>query len=232
MLAEFWLHHAKRGFHPQDCQHIDADQMLRWSTEEALSHRHTFDKEEHLHKLLHADLYPHPFIGSLSRATVFILYGNPGFGVSDYLDEHQNPSHEAACLRNLSGESDDFFVLGGQSKATGAYEYWHGVFKTSISALAQRLSIPISEAIQIFTRNVCILEATAYHSKKSPGRRFNGLPSSQVARRFVHAHLLPRAKLGDILIFVWRQASFWGSRSAEFGRYRPPSQSGAGQVPV
>ena len=227
MLIKFWSDHATYGFHPDDIPYIPNDLILDWSIDDALAHRDAFEnnlklfkkdpklykKNAKLHRMLHVNLFPYPFVGNIEHASVVILFGNPGFAPTDYLDEHCNPTHMQACIDNISGRAKSFFVLERDSKGTGGYDYWRPRFKTLVGELANELSIKRNEAFRIATRNIALIEAGAYHSKSNPGQWLDNLPSSQIAREFVHQKLLPRAREREILIFVWRRASHWDIQS-------------------
>lgn len=210
MLIDFWSNHATYGFHPDDIPYISNNHILNWSVDEALAHKDSFDKDSALHKLLHVNLFPWPFVGDIEHASVVILYGNPGVEPANYLEEHSNTTHIQACIKNLSGRAKSFFVLESDSKGTGGHRYWLPRFNRLVDELASALSITRNKAFRVAIRNIALIEAGAYPSKGSPGSWFDKLPSSKVAREFVHQKLLPRARKGEILIFVWRRASQWG----------------------
>ena len=226
MLIQFWRTHDGYGFHPHDKASIPQRRVVRWTVDEALDHQGTFGMERHLHPLVHENLFPWPFVGNPDRASVVILTGNPGFTVTDYLDEYRTPAHQKAWAANLGGKGDGFFVLREQSAGTGGYRYWHRRFQSLVRDVSLALSVSQPEALEIVIRETALLEAGAYHSKSSPGRWFDMLPSSQAARRYVHERLLPRAHAGGVLVFVWRRAALWDIPDETPGViFRPPTQA-------
>lgn len=229
MLLEFWDSHAERGIHPDDLEHIlRHDAILNWTLDEAAAHRDSFDQEKELHCLIHSNLFPQPFAGDLSRACVFILFGNPGFAITDYSDEHEHPTHPEACCRNLRGEASDLFLLRDASIGTGAYRYWHPRFRRIISEVSIAAGLCQAQATDLVASSVALIEAVAYHSKRHPGDWAYDLPSAQTAQAFVRDNLLPRAASREVLLFVWRSESFWLLPSAAGGvLVRPPRQAQA-----
>lgn len=170
-------------------------------------------------KRVHARLFPHPFFGSLTDAAVYILTGNPGFDCNDYFDELGNPDYERACVRNLRGKADGFLPLSKEAEGTGAHRYWTRSLQPVIKTLAARLSAPSSVARQHICSKLAVLESLAYHSKERPGSYSDELPSSLCIRAFVETQLLPRARAGEIGIFVWRRRGFWGIDGEQPGVY-------------
>ena len=74
-------------------------------------------------------------------------------------------------------------------------------------ALSDRLGITTIAATNEVVQRVTLIEAGAYHSKKFPGDWCEDLPSSRVARKFVHQVLVPKAQRGEALLFVWPTGS-------------------------
>ena len=209
MLREFWSKSPVRGVHPEDRLGLELDKCLAWAPEEAMRHQGLFANEEHLHDCIHTNLFPQPFIGNLDSSYVYILYGNPGFTVTDYIDEFRNPGHEAACSSNLCDGKQGFFPLLPQSSDTGVAKYWRSRLRKLIEELAEELKTTTACAVEIVRQRVSLIEAGAYHSRLFPGDWVDLLPSSCIARRYTREILLARAQRQEVLVFVWRRARFW-----------------------
>lgn len=219
-LAEFWSRSARRGLHPEDDERIPLGARIEWTVEQAVKARNDIEqKGSPMRKKVHARLFPHPFFGSLTDAAVYILTGNPGFDCNDYFDELGNPDYERACVRNLRGKADGFLPLSKEAEGTGAHRYWTRSLQPVIKTLAARLSAPSSVARQHICSKLAVLESLAYHSKERPGSYSDELPSSLCIRAFVETQLLPRARAGEIGIFVWRRRGFWGIDGEQPGVY-------------
>lgn len=210
MLVDFWSRWNGRGGHPDDKPRLLEHETLAWSLEEAHSHTASFDAEKALHKKLHINLVPLPFIGNIRSSYVYILYGNPGVATSDYNDDLQNSAHRAACERNLRGSGQGFFPLRTPSDNTGVSDYWWPRMRKMAVRLSESLGISKSEAEDIVIKRVSVIEAVAYHSRSSPGQWADSLPSSAAARHFVQHVLIPKARNQEIAILVWRRVDFWG----------------------
>ncbi|TKB26479.1 hypothetical protein FCL47_08680 [Desulfopila sp. IMCC35006] len=226
MLHKFWSTAPVRGLHPDDIKFVDSDNCLQWSLKEARQNASTFADEKSLHTKLHINLHPQPFVGNLDESFVYILFGNPGFVIPDYQDELSNAVHAAACAMNLRKAGQGFYPLLPGSAGTGAANYWNSRFKNLLLALTHFLDISIAAARKLVIQRVPLLEAGAYHSMKSPGEWCDSLPSSRVTRSYVHQVLLPKARKGEVLIFVWRRATFWGIPTGIRGVIsRPPKKA-------
>lgn len=210
MLLDFWSRGNGRGGHPDDKTRLLGHETLAWTIEEAHSHAASFEAEKALHKKLHINLFPLPFIGNIRSSYVYILYGNPGFATSDYNDDLQNSAHQAACEKNLRGSGQGFFPLRPPSENTGVSDYWKPRLGNIAVKLSESLGISKSEAEDIVIHRVSLIEAVAYHSRSRPGQWADSLPSSAVARQFVQDVLIPKARKEEIAILVWRRVAYWG----------------------
>ena len=146
MLREFWAATSGGGFHTKDKPFIDERECLCWSQGEASPHAETFKTDKRLHKKLHTNLHPQPFIGNIETASVYILFGNPGLAITDYSDELANPVHAAACATNLRHPSQGFFPLLTASNGTGVANYWNSRLKSLITSLSECLGVTVEEA--------------------------------------------------------------------------------------
>jgi hypothetical protein len=226
VLREFWSSSSGRGVHPKDSVFLKEQYCLSWSQIQANAHASTFDTDTQLHDKLHTNLYPQPFIGNLEDAFVYILFGNPGFAISDYADELGNAAHSLACVANLRQSGQGFFPLLPASTGTGVASYWNRCLKSLIMALSESLRVTSVVASNLVVQRVALIEAGAYHSYKFPGDWCDQLPSSRVAQAFVHQVLIPKAQRGEALVFVWRRARFWGVPSGTHDVIqRPPKKA-------
>jgi hypothetical protein len=222
-LTAFWNEFDGAGIHPDDRPFLGKAHCIDWSLEQARDSAPTFDSTKHLHNKLHVNLLPQPFVGNLDRSLVFVLLANPGFAVTDYQDELGNADHASACCANLRQTGIGFYPLLPPSLSTGAGKYWRGRLRTLVADLAKLLNISEQKASRIVVERFAVVEAGAYHSKSAPGDWYDELPSSQAAKSFVQRTLLPRADSGEIMLFVWRKASFWAVPPARRGvLYRRP----------
>jgi hypothetical protein len=209
MLGEFWCTSARRGFHPKDEPHILPEYVIDWTPKKALASREVFSADRSLHSKIHRNLFPHPFMGNIRSAKVFILFGNPGLKVEDYDDENNNEHYVRLCTETLAGSSSTVMCLDPGVQDTGGGHYWRKRFKRLAKDICQERGLTVENAYQLITQRVAVLEGVAYHSKISPGGWAWDLPSSKIIKEYVQQELLPRAANGEIRIFVWRGAAFW-----------------------
>jgi len=94
----------------------------------------------------------------------------------------------------------------------GGSRYWTRKLGDLIRADAERRGEPYLRALARFASAVATIELVPYHSPKFelPGRVVRNLRSAELARGYVRNVLLPRAKAGDCLVVVTRQAKAWG----------------------
>ncbi|MDA8120035.1 MAG: hypothetical protein M0Z85_08340 [Gammaproteobacteria bacterium] len=214
-MREFWNEAAAPGRHPQDVEMMDLhpDRFVHWNLDEANDNADNLPGSN----VLHVGLHPQPFIGNITDPLIFVLHGNPGLSFRDYTDEFENHGHAAACVQNLQNAELGFFPLGEMSAGTGAAQYWLSAFDEAIAALAEAKDIGIDESRDIFRCNIGLIESCAYHSKRTPDRWTDTLPSSRLAREYVHDVVFPRGRHGDSLVFIWRRVGhddYWGRGDA------------------
>ncbi|HTX80457.1 MAG TPA: hypothetical protein VMC62_12350, partial [Longilinea sp.] len=163
---------------------------------------------------LHVGLLPLPFIGNLRKATIFVLMLNPGLHPGDYYAEQYNFEYKKACIRNLHQENNNdeypFIFLNPQFAWHPGFEYWNKKFNPIIETLEKQSQITYQEAMSILAKSLACLELLPYHSKSfGSNSLLKVLPSVQTMISFVHEILLPKAKNGEILIIVTREAQNW-----------------------
>lgn len=119
-------------------------------------------------------------------------------------------------------------MLEALHRETGGGRYWRRVLRTLAREMAADHVFGPEEAYQCVSRKFAIIEACAYHSRRSPGDWTDDLPSSRAAKAFVHDLCAGDADR-EILIFIWRKARFWDIDSCEESGVtvirRPPKQA-------
>lgn len=209
MLSDYWAQYVSGGVHPADERFINASNSLRWRWPIGKRRTQTWASDTSLHGLLHLNLFPQPFLGNISSASVYLLMANPGLSLEDYEDDFKNHDHAAASEANLRQEGIGFYPLLARSDGTGAAKYWRSRFKSLQKDLSLRLDVSLDSARELLVRELAVVEAGPYHSKKFPGGWCDRLPTSRAARSFVRQAVLPRAARGDAFVLVLRRASFW-----------------------
>ena len=165
---------------------------------------------------LHLGLLPFPFTGNLSEADVFVLLQNPGFRPSDYFAQFDDPDLVEALIANLRQTIPQggfpFLLLDPRFSYHAGFDYWRGKLKGLLSLAMDQHGMTLPEALHFFSRRIAILELFPYHSSVGGlgGSLLRKLRSVSLVRSFVQENLLPRAKSGDALVVVTRQAKLWG----------------------
>ncbi len=226
MLAKYWSQYISGGVHPADERFINASNSLRWKWPIGKRRTQTWGSDTSLHGLLHLNLFPQPFVGNISTASVYLLMANPGLSLADYDDDFNNQDHAAASEANLRQEGIGFYPLLARSDGTGAAKYWRGKFKSLQKDLSSRMDVSLDSARELLVRELAVVEAGPYHSKNFPGDWCDRLPTSRAARSFVRQVVLPRAARGDAFVLVLRRASFWRIPPGQRGvTYRSPKKA-------
>lgn len=218
-----------RGIHSEDEPYLSHDQVVHWDSA-SIARRHAqelADVRNPIRRKLHSGLFPQPFVGNIAQASVFVLFGNPGLSVDDYVDELENEGYVAYCRQNLLGEVGGFGPLMLAAAGTAAAAYWEPVFGRLIRELAEDLDLEYVDARGWLVSQVATIEAGAYHSMNFPAEGFARLPSTQVAISYVQDELHSRALRGECLVFVWRQAKLWGLPPSDNVVVRDPKQAQA-----
>jgi hypothetical protein len=165
---------------------------------------------------LHLALLPVPFAGPLETASVVILMLNPGFNPVDYFAEYEVPPFRNALLSNLKRPSaqseypnqylNPFFAWHS------GFDYWHGKFRAVIRQHANTHGRSLAESLRLFSREIAFLELYPYHSESFglPNSITSRLVSRSLACSYAHDVLLPRARSGETLLLITRQAKQWG----------------------
>lgn len=174
-----------------------------------------FDKPDDTR--LHLGLYPLPYIGDLSNASIYILMLNPGFSPNGYHVEHQYPDYRALLQRNLfqeaAGDKYPFFCLNPKLSWTGGYEYWAKKLSSIIQETKKRMKLSQQEVLSFLSKKLAVLELLPYFSRKFGGENLiNKLPSAQLMKQYVTDELVPKARNGKALIVVTRGNKHWDIR--------------------
>ncbi|SFQ48857.1 hypothetical protein [Hymenobacter arizonensis] len=160
----------------------------------------------------HLGLLPQPFIGNLSKASIFILMLNPGFSVGDYYALQHSSAYASAIKRNLSqqNESDDFpfFFLDPQFAWTAGGQWWQTKLHSIATELMRLNVIKLPEALQHISQHVACLEMFPYHSRSFSPLKIE-LESKKLVCQYVKEVLVPRTQQGDALLVATRQAAAW-----------------------
>jgi len=172
---------------------------------------------------LHLGLLPMPFMGDLRRAAIYVLLLNPSAGPNSYYGEHQVPEYRAALLANLKQQQQQpdgispFLFLDPRFAWDGGFDWWHGKLAKVIAQLARSWDVSFAEARARLASQLACIELVPYHSPQfsDAGGWIDGLASVRLARSFVHEYVVPRARRGDALVIVTRQAAAWGLRESD-----------------
>lgn len=166
---------------------------------------------------LHVSLIPNPYLGDLNRADIFVLMLNPGFHFSDYAAEENTAfwrRHVQTLHQNFGDEAYPFIFFDPELCWHSGFVWWERKFKSILRKLAD--NIGYLKAMRTLANRVAAIELLPYHSPSFRAHKLlDVLPSVQAAREFVRGPLLDRAKSGDALIVVTRQARAWGIEKLE-----------------
>lgn len=155
-----------------------------------------------------------PFVGSLSRAKVFLLMLNPGLSPTDYFGEFEQPAYRSALQDNLAQKANrqfPFLFLNPHFSWHAGFGYWHTKLKSVLEALSVARGVTHYETLRRAARLIASVELLPYHSATFDlsRQRLTSLPSVEVARTFVE-ELSVRAGRGEVTIVVARSAAVWG----------------------
>lgn len=142
------------------------------------------------------DLLPVPWAGSVKAAKVYLLFLNPGLAPSDRAYERDNEQFRETLRSNLNGDGRYPYLLGRFEGHSG-HRWAARVFSRDVT--------------ERDADRICMLQLVPYHSEKGGAARrvARRLPSSAMARRFLHDTLLPAAGRREIGVVVARSARPW-----------------------
>ncbi|KUG09219.1 hypothetical protein [Solirubrum puertoriconensis] len=160
----------------------------------------------------HLSLLPQPFIGNLTRASVFLLFLNPGFSPGDYYALQHSPTYAAAIMRNLAqkngADAYPFFFLDPQFAWTAGGRWWQTKFRSIAGELANRNGCSLQKALEHISRHIACLEMYPYHSQSFREPKVE-LASKKLICQYVKDVLVPRALGDDAMIVAARRAAHW-----------------------
>lgn len=165
-------------------------------------------------------LLPVPYAGDLTRADIFIVLLNPGFGGAfDFYVEYQRPEWRERLLANLrqdvAGLEFPNLFLDPFLCWTGAYQWWERKLRRVAQARASKIG-GYRNAIKELSRRVACIEYVPYHSQEFSGAGLLSiLPSAQAAENYVRQVLLPEARADRISLIVTRQVANLGFKPGE-----------------
>ncbi len=165
---------------------------------------------------LHLGLHPQPMLGDLARAKVIFLLLNPGLKPGDYFAEHDRGQFWKAIRQSTRQEvrtaEYPFAFLDPRFSWHSGFLWWTKKLRDIIAEAQKKYPGPPKVALRRVSGWVASIELYPYHSRKFklPNRTRAALRSAELARLFVHDVLLPKAKRGNALIVVMRQAKTWG----------------------
>lgn len=163
----------------------------------------------------HLNLLPQPFIGNLEKASIFLLFLNPGFSPGDYYAVQHVPGYAAAIARNLTqtngADPYPFFFLDPQLAWTAGGAWWQKKLRSIGEQLVEVAGCPgefrLQEAFQLISQHLACVEMYPYHSQsfKQP----KNLKSKELVCAYVKDVLVPKAEKGEALIVATRQVKAW-----------------------
>lgn len=163
---------------------------------------------------LHLGLLPLPYVGDLSKSTIFILMLNPGLSPTDYFAEYNQPEFRNIYLGNIFQEFETefpFHFLNPEFAWHEGFQYWHDKFKGLARVVSEKKNLTYYDSLKFLSKQISCLELMPYHSKRFGSDYFiNDLQSVRLMRSFVNDFLLPKALNKNIIIIVTRKAKIWG----------------------
>ena len=164
-------------------------------------------------KSLHLGLLPQPYIGNITRASVFILMLNPGLHSGDYFAEENHSQFRQLVLRNIRQENTNdtypFIFLNPEFAWHPGFEYFHKRFDELAGKIKPKVG-SYQNALSLLAQNVACLELLPYHSKSFGSHSLIGkLPSTVAMLEFAREVLLGRAERDDVLVIVTRGVRYW-----------------------
>lgn len=172
---------------------------------------------------LKTDHLPVPWWGALKTARAFLLFLNPGFNPETDLESAKDSVMMSLRRRRLAGDNVEREIIERHKDQGSAFEGW---FKNKLRGVCG------PEAME---RDLCVLNIVAYKSGTfSDHKMIKELPSSTFIRQVVTDELAPRARAGDLMLVVVRQARRWGfsvkDQSATLRVLDPKSEARGGYL--
>ena len=163
-------------------------------------------------KKLHLNRIPVPYVGDVSKASIFILTLNPGHELADYYFEFEDDAYRQALVNNLKQENLDpkfpFFYLNPRFSTTGGYSYWFPKFKEVIMRLMVKCEITFDEAHSKLAQKIAVIQIVPYTSVDSSSLP-DKLCSTRLAMQYVENHVRPKVCTDEAIVIVLRQHKRW-----------------------
>jgi hypothetical protein len=158
-------------------------------------------------KRLCLGVLPCPYTGSLTKAKVFIVSLNPGFGLgSYYLDDDLRYIRVRNIGQQLDEDEYPFYSLNPYNAHRADFVYWHKKFKSLLNYVVEKTEMSHIDAIRKLAQNLVSIEMIPYHSFQFHAHSaFNKLESTKQARKFILDTLYKRAATGDIAVVITRK---------------------------
>ncbi|MXX93570.1 MAG: hypothetical protein F4Y63_09025 [Chloroflexi bacterium] len=159
---------------------------------------------------LHLNRIPVPYVGDLSKASIFILTLNPGHELADYYFEFEDDPYGQALVNNLKQENLDikfpFFYLNPRFSTTGGYSYWFPEFKEVITRLMVKHKVTFDEAHSKLAQEIAVIEQVPYASVNSKPLESlsDELCSRRLAMQYVKNHVRPKVLSSNAIAIVQR----------------------------
>ena len=213
----------KEYIHPKDKKIIDTLQKIECKNIDLYLNKYSNDMKNNYSNdtqydsYIHSKLLPSPYCGDLRNAKVFILFLNPGFEESNYIDENNNDVIEAVKgtvaqnFENKIFDSYKQFSFNPLFSNTDGAHWIRKKFDGIIKKFSQETDKDYIEARKIFANNIAMLELFPYHSRTFNLNKttLNELDSCKLMREYVKSLML-RAANNEILLICTRSAKLWG----------------------
>lgn len=208
----------KEYIHPKDKKIIDKLNKIECKNIDLyLNNSNNYAINPKYDSYIHSKLLPSPYCGDLRNAKVFILFLNPGFEESNYIDENNNDVIEAVKgtvaqnFENKIFDSYKQFSFNPLFSNTDGAHWIRKKFDGIIKKFSQDTDKDYIEARKIFANNIAMLELFPYHSRTFNLNKetLNKLDSCKLMKKYVDSLKL-RAENNEILLICLRSASRWG----------------------
>ena len=207
----------KEYIHPKDKEIIDKLDKIECKNIDLYLKNYANDPK--YDSYIHSKLLPSPYCGDLRNAKIFILFLNPGFEESNYIDENNNDVIEAVKgtvaqnFENKIFDSYKQFSFNPLFSNTDGAHWIRKKFDGIIKEFSQQEpTCNYIEARKIFANNIAMLELFPYHSRRAfklNNNRLSELASYKLMKKYVDSLKL-RAENNEILLICLRSASRWG----------------------
>lgn len=217
-LVDFWKKldfNQNKGFvHPDD---KISESVFYKDFEAYLSSDNYCDEDSK--KKIHTGLIPAPYCGNLRTAKIFVLFLNPGFEESNYLDE-ADPKVKNSLIETLQqnfSENQDFpyFTLNPRFSNLDGAKWIRKKMDGVIQAVCKETGRKYKDVLKTLSQNLVSVELFPYHSASfSYKKEYEKMSSVAAVREYVEC-LKERAKNGEITLIVTRAADKWNVEESD-----------------